>query len=102
MKLIVLFLVSFHSALFAQPWLPTLKPSLTLITPVVAQCNINQCQQNCYLIKSQCDRNDNSGCSAKTQACLQACTAECQSFQCLFSASSSAWLNLAGSSICGA
>ena len=81
MKLLVLFflsLLSFPGVLFAQQWLPTSKPTLSLITPVAAQCNISQCQQNCYLLKSQCDRNDNSGCSAKTQACFQACTAQCQ------------------------
>jgi len=81
MKLLVLFflsLLSFPGALFAQSWEPTAKPVLGLVTPVVAQCNSSQCQQNCYVQKSQCDRNDNSGCSAKTQACLQACSAQCQ------------------------
>ena len=48
-----------------------------LFTPVASQCSLTQCQQNCYVQKSQCDRNDDSGCGAQMQTCLQACTTQC-------------------------
>ncbi|WP_034945149.1 hypothetical protein [Erwinia oleae] len=54
------------------------KPASAMFTPVASQCNLTQCQQNCYLQKSQCDRNDDSGCSTQMQSCTQACTAQCR------------------------
>lgn len=49
-----------------------------VVTPAAAQCDLNLCQEQCYVRYSQCNRNDDSGCSAKMQTCLQACTSQCR------------------------
>lgn len=71
----------FSSITFAQNVQPLIfqpKPDNVLITPAAARCDVTRCQSDCYVAKSQCGRNDDSGCSAKVQACLQACTSSCR------------------------
>lgn len=58
--------------------LPLYGPKPDMMTPVAARCDVSSCQARCYVSRSQCDRNDDSGCGTKTQACLQACTSQCR------------------------
>ncbi|CAX61896.1 hypothetical protein ABEI22_19925 [Erwinia billingiae] len=59
--------------------LPLVPPKQDIIaTPVAAKCDVSLCQQNCYVQNSQCQRNNDSGCGAKMQSCLQACTSQCR------------------------
>lgn len=77
---LALLILTFSGAACSQlSQLPLVPPKQdSIATPVAAKCDVSICQQNCYVQNSQCDRNDNSGCGAKMQACVQACTSQCR------------------------
>ncbi|MGB9095079.1 hypothetical protein [Erwinia sp.] len=78
--LIALLALTFSGTACSQlSQLPLVPPKQDMIaTPVAARCDVSLCQQKCYVQDSQCQRNDDSGCSSQMQACLQACTSQCR------------------------
>lgn len=78
-RLALLALVFSSAACSQLSQLPLVPPKEDILaTPAAAKCDVSLCQQQCYVQYSQCDRNDDSGCGAKMQTCLQACASQCR------------------------